>query len=79
MYYIDPMNDSRYRTQVPSGIVKNPKLHTAGVDLWPDDVVWLDADTIYPMYDDSHEMYGVVLGRAVKPAGATTLVATGNL
>ena len=61
--------DQRYVAELPSGIVKNPQLHIAGTDLWPNDVVWLDGDTVYPMYDESHDMYGVVTGCKMKPMG----------
>ncbi len=69
--------DERYRVNLPSGIVLNPQLHMAGADLWPNDVVWLDNGALYPMYDDAHEMYGIVLGKEIKPKGFKhTLVAT---
>ncbi len=65
--------DNRWVAELPGGIIKNPQLKTASVDLDVNDVVYCDEDTVYPMYDDSHEMYGVVASRGV--AGKPVLIA----
>jgi hypothetical protein len=59
---------------MPSGLVKNPQMSIAGVDLWVNDVVWLDNNIVYPMFDESHKMHGVVLARGIK--GKNVLIAT---
>lgn len=67
-------DDGRYVAEVPSGIVKSPRLVCASVDLWVNDVIYLDDDLAYPMYDESHEMGGVVISRGA--AGGRVLIAT---
>ena len=66
--------DNRYVAELPSGIIKNPRMCVAGVDLFVNDVVWEDKGTVYPMFDESREMYGVVAARMSK--GKTGLIAT---
>ncbi len=66
--------DDRYVAELPSGLIKNPKLHNAGEDFWVNDVVWLDDNIVRPLYDESHEMYGVVAAGGVK--GGKVMVAT---
>ena len=68
--------DERWVAELPSGIIKNPKFCVAGDDLWPNDVVWLSEDTVYPMYDDTNEMYGVIAGKNIRKKGQTVLLAT---
>ena len=68
-----PRKDDRWYAELPSGIIKNPKLHIAGDDFDVNDVVYLEGDTVYPMYDDSHELYGIIACRGVK--GKEVLVA----
>lgn len=60
--------------ELPSGSLMRPKMHIAGVDLWVNDVVWLDGDSVYPMCDDTHDMYGVVAANGI--LGGMVLVAT---
>ena len=65
--------DNRYVAELQSGIIKKPKLKIAGDDLSVNDVVWLDGETVRPMFDESVEMYGVVAANALK--GGWVLVA----
>jgi hypothetical protein len=66
--------DGRYFVELPSGLVRDPRLLVAGDDFQVNDVVRLDGDTVYPMLDDSREFFGVVLANAYK--GGRVLVAT---
>lgn len=65
--------DNRYVVELQSGILKNPQLKTAGDDFSVNDVVWLDGETVRPMFDESVDMFGVVAANAVK--GGKVLVA----
>lgn len=67
------IDDNRWVAELPSGIIKNPQLKTAGVDLWVNDVVHLVDSTVYPVYDRSVEIYGFVAARGIK--GKQVLVA----
>jgi hypothetical protein len=66
-------NDCRYVVELPSGIIKNPKLYIAGDDFQVNDVVRLDGDTVYPMFNESQAMCGVVAARGIK--GGRVLIA----
>lgn len=68
--------DSRYVAELPSGIIKNPQIYIAGVDLQINDVVYLVGDIVYPMYDNTHNVCGVVAARGIK--GRPVLVAGGE-
>ena len=66
-------HDNRYVAELPSGFIKNPKLHIAGDDFGVNDVVYLDGDTVFPMCDGSKDVYGVIAAKGVK--GSPVLVA----
>lgn len=66
--------DSRYVVELPSGILKNPQLHMAGVDFMVNDVVILNGETVMPMYSEDQEMYGICAARGIK--GNKVLIAT---
>jgi len=65
--------DNRYVIELLSGILKNPQLHIAGDDFDVNDVVWLDGDTVMPVYDRTKEIYGVIAAKGIK--GKPVLVA----
>ena len=65
--------DRRYVAELPSGFIRNPKLHIAGDDFQVNDVVYLDEDTVFPMYDENEKLYGVIAAKGVK--GMPVLVA----
>ena len=58
-------DDQRHVAELPSGIIKNPQTKLAGADLFVNDVVYLKENTVYPMYDNSEKMYGVVAANGV--------------
>ena len=66
--------DKRYVAELPSGIIKKPVLRVAACDLWVNDVVYIKDEQVYPMYDESQEMYGVVAANQV--AGRRVVVAS---
>ena len=55
--------DNRYVVELPSGLIKNPQLHIAGDGFDVNDVVWLDSDTVRPVYDNAKEIYGVIAAK----------------
>ena len=65
--------DRRYVVELPSGFIRNPKLHIAGDDFQVNDVVYLAGDTVFPVYDGSKDVYGVIAAKGVK--GSPVLVA----
>ena len=65
--------DSRYVSELPSGIIKNPLLPIAGADLFVNDVVYLDWDMVFPAYDNTRNFFGVVAAKGIK--GQPVLVA----
>ena len=65
--------DKRYVSELPSGILKNPQIHIAGDDFNVNDVVWLDGDTVMPMYNQTQSIYGIIAAIGVK--GKPVLVA----
>ena len=64
--------DGRWVVELPSGIIKYPKICRAGTDLKTNDVVWGDG-VVYPMYDNAHDMLGVVAANGFK--GGLVLIA----
>ena len=59
-------NDNRYVAELPSGIIKHPAICVAGTDLRVNDVVYFERGVVFPLFDDSHDMYGVVATKGVK-------------
>ena len=57
---------NRYKARLPSGKIKNPQIHIAGVDFEVGDVVILNGNTAMPMYSEDEHMYGVVAANAKK-------------
>lgn len=63
----------RYKVELPSGIINNPVLKTAGCDFKVNDVVVKEGDTVFPMYREDQKMYGIVAARGIK--GKQVLIA----
>ncbi len=68
------MDDKRYKVELPSGIIKRPKLEAATCDLSVNDVVVMTPDGVAPMYSEDQQMYGVCAASGKK--GGKVLVAT---
>jgi hypothetical protein len=69
-------DDNRYIAELPTGIIKKPKLRTAGVDLYTNDAVYISGGKVYPPYcakDVVHILYGVIATDSLK--GKPVLVA----
>ena len=64
----------RYKVELPSGIIKNPVLKTAGCDFKVNDVVVKEGEIVFPMYREDQKMYGIVAARGIK--GGQVLIAT---
>ena len=67
-------SDDRFVVELPSGIAKNPMLKTAGDYFSVNDVVYIDGDTVYPMFDETKKLYGVCISKGIK--GKKVLIAT---
>ncbi len=65
--------DNRWVAELPTGRIKYPRMPIAGEDLFVNDVVHSVGDAVYPVYDDSHVVYGIVAANGIK--GQNVLVA----
>lgn len=67
-------DDNRYIAELPAGIIKNPKLMTAGVDLYVNDVVYTSGGIVYPVYGHTCKpIDGIIAANGIK--GHPVLVA----
>ena len=64
---------NRYKVNLKSGKLKNPKLMTAGDDFEVGDVVINNDGVAMPMFNEEQEMFGVVSAPAKK--GGKVLIA----
>ena len=66
--------DSGWFVELPSGIIKNPVMKEAAIDLNVNDCVYLKGDKVYPMFSGANKLYGIVAVNAAE--GKLVLVAS---